>query len=147
MYSPGGATQDFRTDNSPLADNEVHSVFCEPGGTAVWIATISGVNRYDPKYRAPAPPQIPALHVRSYPNPALLNGLGIALRLNGNAASYSGEVIDLGGRVVRRFGSTPNGGVIWDGRDGDGTWVQPGVYFIHAHGGGHEAMVRVVVLR
>ena len=55
--------------------------------------------------------------------------------------------IDLAGRDVRRFGAVADRGVAWDGRDGNGTLVRAGVYFIHVHGGGQETMVRVVVLR
>ncbi|HTR97943.1 MAG TPA: hypothetical protein VMH61_08580 [Candidatus Acidoferrales bacterium] len=146
-YQPGGATQDFTTDNSPLADDEVRAVSVDPRTGVVWFGTASGVNRYDPHYQPPPPPSISRLQARVYPNPTHLSGIGLSLKLTGNTSGYSGEIIDLGGRVVRRFADATNGGAIWDGRDGRGNLVRPGVYFVHARAGGHEATVRVVVLR
>jgi hypothetical protein len=146
-YLPGGGSVDYRTDNSPLADNEVRAVYVEKATGAVWIGTASGVNRFDPHYQPPAPPAINRLSLKLWPNPATLTAMGAELRLDANTPSLKGEVVDLGGRVVRRFSGVAAGGVVWDGRDADGTVVRPGVYFVHARGGNREAMVRVVVLR
>ena len=146
-YMPGGGSLNYRTDNSPLANNEVRSVFVEKATGAVWIATASGLNRFDPHYQAPAPPAIERLSLHLWPNPATLTGMGVELRLSANTTSLAGEVVDLGGRVVRRFSAVASGGVVWNGRDRDGAMVRPGVYFVHASGGGREAVVRVVVLR
>jgi ligand-binding sensor domain-containing protein len=146
-YLPGGGSEDYRTDNSPLADNEVRSVYVEKATGAVWIGTASGVNRFDPKYRAPAPPGIARLSVKLWPNPATLTAMGTQVRLDANTPNLAGEVVDLGGRVLHRFAGVAAGGAVWNGRDSDGTLVRPGVYFVHVRGGGREAMVRVVVLR
>jgi ligand-binding sensor domain-containing protein len=146
-YMPGGGSEDYRTDNSPLADNEVRAVYVEKATGAVWIGTASGVNRFDPKYQAPAPPGITRLSLKLWPNPATLTAMGTDVRLGANTSSISGEVVDLGGRVLHRFSGVASGGAVWNGRDSDGTLVRPGVYFVHASGGGREAMVRVVVLR
>jgi hypothetical protein len=146
-YIPGGGHEDFTTDNSPLADNEVRSVSVDPVTGVVWIGTASGINAYDPGYQPPPPPKIAALHVTVYPNPARLNASGIRLQLRGNAGAYSGEIVDVNGRVVKRFETSADGEVAWDGRDRDGGLVRSGVYFVHTRGGGHEATARVVVLR
>jgi ligand-binding sensor domain-containing protein len=146
-YLPGGGSQDYRVDNSPLADNEVRSLYVEQASGAVWIGTASGVNRFDPYYTAPPPPAISRLTLSLWPNPATLNASGIAVRLGANTPAVAGEVFDLGGRRVSRFGAVPSGGVVWDGRDADGGLVRAGVYFVHASGGGREATARIVVLR
>ena len=146
VHRRGSPPVDYTTDNSPLADIEVRAVFCEPSG-AVWIATAGGVNRFDPEYRPPPEPILPSLHVKLYPNPAWLTGAGFQLRLAGEAVAYSGEVLDLSGRIVHRFSVGGNDHVFWDGRDLQQRRVGPGVYFVRVRGGGAEATSRIVVLR
>ena len=147
MFKPGGGFEDFKTSNSPLANNEVRAVCVDPATGAVWIGTASGLNRYDPKYVAPAPPQLQSLQVLLYPNPLSLTRMGTELRLRGNTTAYSGEILDLGGRVIAKFAAGANDRVIWNGRDHEGRLVQPGVYFVHARGGGRETIAKTVVLR
>ena len=146
VHRRGRLPVDYTPDNSPLADVEVRAVYCEPSG-AVWIATASGVNRFDPEYLPPPEPKLPSLRVKLYPNPAWLTGAGFELRLEGQASAYVGEVFDLAGRVVHRFSIGGNGNVFWSGRDLDQRWVGPGIYFVRVRGGGAEATSRVVVLR
>lgn len=76
MFKPGGGYSDFKSTNSPLANNEVRAVSVEPSG-AVWIGTASGLNRYDPHYVAPAPPRLSRLEMKLYPNPLSLTRLGL----------------------------------------------------------------------
>lgn len=147
VYRPGGGTTDLKAENSPLASNDVRAVCVDPATGAIWFGTNAGVNRYDPGYAAPPPPQVPRLLVSVYPNPIRLTGIGIELRLTGNAASYDGTVHDLSGREVRRFVGGANGRIVWDGRAQDGELVRPGVYFVRVRGGGREAVARVAVLR
>ncbi len=146
-YFPGGGTQDFRVDNSPLADNEVRVVRVDRATGVVWIGTAAGLHRYDPGYTPPPAPQLARLQVRPYPNPVALTGAGFQLRLRGNATAYQGEVIDLRGTRVRRFSADGDDRLIWDGRDEDGRLVPAGIYFVRARGDGAEATARVVVLR
>ena len=96
--------------------------------------------------RIEPPEPLPALDVRVYPNPALLTGAGLSLRLAGNASSFTGAIYDAGGRRLRRF-SGVNGGVVWDGRDAAGNLVRPGIYFLRAESGGFARTVRVALLR
>lgn len=146
-FNVGGGHEDFTSENSPLADNEVRSLSIDPVSGVLWFGTASGINRYDPHYLAPPAPRLPALTITAYPNPIHIFAMGAALQLKGNATSYAGEVIDINGRVVKRFESAANGAVIWDGRDRDGNFVRSGIYFIHTRGGGHEATARIVALR
>lgn len=146
-YRRGGGFDDYRTSNSPLLDNEVRAIAIDPATGVVWFATRGGLSRFDPGWTEPAPPVIPALSIRVYPNPAQFPAVGLDLKLSGNAAAYSGTIYDLAGRVVHRFESHGDGRIVWDGRDLEGRRVRPGVYFVRARGGGHEASARVVVLR
>ncbi len=145
-FKRGGGYEDFKVSNSPLANNELRAVCVDQATGVVWLGTASGINRYDPNYVAPAPPAITKLQMTLYPNPLSLTRMGLELRLRGNTTAYTGEVLDLGGRVVRTFSVSANDRVIWDGRDSRGKLVQPGVYFVHARGGGREGIARAVVL-
>jgi hypothetical protein len=146
IHRRGERPVDFTPDNSPLADLEVRGIWIEPSGVA-WIGTASGLNRYDPNFVPPAPPRLAHLDVSLYPNPAWSTGIGFQLHVRGQATSYDGEIYDLTGRVVHRFHAGGNGVVMWNGFDGDGTRVGPGVYFVKVRGGGAEATSRVVVLQ
>ena len=53
-------------------------------------------------------------------------------------------ILDLAGRVVRRFENVPESGVTWDTRDTNGEWVGAGVYLVR---GGTGESTRAVVLR
>jgi hypothetical protein len=146
VFSPGKPFVDFKADNSPLADNEVRAISVDPVSGVVWIGTAAGMNRYDPNYTPPPAPRPAALRIKIYPNPVTQTGIGFELRLSGNTTAYQGEILDLNGRVLRRFIADANDRVVWDGYDSNGERVRPGIYFVHAHGGGREGTARVVVL-
>ena len=124
----------------------MRTIRIDPRTGAVWIATAGGLNRYEPGYVPPAP-QVAKLRFQVYPNPARVTELGIALKLQGNATSYRGEVFDLSGRVLRRFSIGANGHVVWDGRDSRGELVKPGLYFVRAEAAGRSGVARVVLVR
>jgi ligand-binding sensor domain-containing protein len=145
-YRRGGASQDFTVANSPLAANDVRAIAVDPATGVVWFGTAEGLNRFDPGYRAPAPPLGVPDSLRIYPNPATLTGLGVQLRLRGVSAGYSGGIYDLRGRLLHRFRTTSRGQVFWDGRDDDGVLVKPGIYFVRAEGGGRQARARFALL-
>ncbi len=146
VYRPGGAFQDFTTDNSPIANDEVRAVRVDQTTGVVWVGTSSGINRYDPHYVAPVPVGPAGLTLSIYPNPARLTALGAGLRLlAGTGGRFQGAVYDVTGRVLRHV-DVQDGGVVWDGLDGDGTPVKPGLYFVRLEAGGHAATVRVALL-
>jgi ligand-binding sensor domain-containing protein len=145
-YATDGSVTEYTVANSPLAGNEVRAVRVDPASGVVWIGTSVGLSRFDPAYVAPPPAPLPALEVRVYPNPALLTGAGLFLRLAGNATAYAGAVYDAGGRRLHRFAGT-NGGIVWDGRDASGTLVRPGIYFVRVESGGFARTLRVALLR
>jgi len=146
LHRRGQLPVDYTPDNSPLADVEIRAVFVDPKGVA-WIGTARGINSFDPDAVPPAPPRLTSLSVKLYPNPAWLTGVGLELRLTGQATSYEGEVYDVNGRIVHRFSVVGNGNLFWSGRDLQRNPVGPGIYFVHVRGGGAETTSRVVVLR
>jgi ligand-binding sensor domain-containing protein len=148
VYHPGGATEDFNITNSPIANDEVRTVRIDPRTGAVWIATATGLNRYDPNYRPPPAPPLPYLQARVYPNPvAIANLIGTSLHITGNAPTYGGRVFGVDGRLVRRLTATPDGQLLWDGRDESGVLVRPGLYFVRVEAGGRQMTARVTLLR
>jgi hypothetical protein len=136
----------YTKSNSPLVGDQVRTVRVDRARGVIWIGTTSGLNSFEPGYVPPPPPPVAALALRIYPNPARLTGLGVQLRIQGNAAQFGGTVYDIGGRRVRRFPASA-GGVFWDGRDDDGELVPPGLYFVRVAAGGLEATARVVLVR
>jgi len=146
VFRPDGTSEDFTTLDSPLVNDIVRAVRVDQRTGAVWIGTAGGLTRYEPSYVPPPQPPLPSLEVKVYPNPALLNGAGLTLRLAGNATDYRGAVYDAGGRRLHRFDGG-NGQVFWDGRDASGSLVHPGVYFVRVEAGGHARTVRVALLR
>ncbi len=147
VFRPNGTSEDFNVRNSPLAGDQVYALRVDPRTGVVWIATSSGMNRYDPGYRPPPPIQVQRLDVTVYPNPIALNRTGIQLRLRGNASAYRGRILDIAGRRVADFDVPSGGRVIWDGRDDEGRLVKPGLYLVHVEAGGRAATVRVAVIR
>ena len=147
IYHPGGAIEDFNTTNSPLASNLVRAVFVDPKSGVAWIGTAAGLNRYDPNYRPPAPPALPSLSVRIFPNPMTLTAIGTPLRLSGAGDVYQGTICDLNGRVVNRFSDVLNGQSFWSGTDLHGSVVKPGIYFVRVTSRGRSATARVALVR
>lgn len=145
-YQPGGKIVEYNVLGSPLAGDEVRAVAVDQQTGVVWIGTATGLSRFDPAYVAPVPPALTSLEIKAYPNPALLNGAGLNLRLVGNGSAYHGAVHDASGRRLHSFDSQ-NGQVFWDGRDASGGLVRPGIYFVRVEAGGHARTVRVALLR
>jgi hypothetical protein len=145
-YHPNGTFQDFTTANSALASNDVRAIAVERATGAVWFGTASGLNRFDPGYQPPAPPAGTPDTLHVYPNPAMVTGLGIELRLVGTSPGYSGGIYDVRGRLVHRFSTTDRNQIVWDGRDDNGELAHPGVYFVRADANGRQARARFVLL-
>jgi hypothetical protein len=146
-FRSGRLVETFDITNSPLPDDEVRGIDVDRTSGVLWVTTAGGLARFDPGYVPPPAPTLPALHVRVFPNPSLLTNLGVQLRIEGEADSYTGEVYDLGGRKIRRLRGAANGGFVWDGRDDDGVLVSPGIYFVRVEAQGRSAVARVILLR
>ncbi len=69
--------------------------------------------------------------------------------LGGGSANTEVSLYDPRGRHIRTLARGPYPGgyqiVTWDGRDGDGQRVRPGLYFLRSLSGGNVAVTRVVV--
>lgn len=89
------------------------------------------------------------LRLQVRPNPVVDHAvIGIE---TGRAGSQRLTVLDLQGRVVRRFeGGTGSAGsrvVAWDRRDATGDLLPAGIYFVRCEIGGHSVSERVALVR
>lgn len=141
------------------ADFDMRSLTCmTPDGqtlvgyglkTTVPVAYRAFVVHWDHAYLAVAPPEPrPTATLAASPNPARA---GTTLEFDlARAGSAALDVLDLGGRVVRRVWSGPLAAgrqrLAWDGRDDAGTKVAPGLYFTRLVGEGTTVRGRVTVL-
>jgi hypothetical protein len=107
--------------------------FTEPG--AIW--------RFEPPAPLDVPPAADGPVFAARPNP--FTG-SIRLGLGSVPDFDDVEIVDLGGRVVRRW-TQPDAEVIWDGRDRRGRFVEPGVYFARATAGETRVTKRLVRIR
>ncbi len=127
----GHLTQSFATDM-------VKMVLATVAELAVLDTTVSGVERTEIAGRLIA-----------YPNP-----FGAATRLSfmtGAAGHVEVTVFDVEGRLVRTLLDTSLGAgrhrVVWDGRDGQGLRVSPGIYFTRVKTDKANAGLKIVLLR
>lgn len=146
VFHPDGSTEDFNTFNSPLVSDIVRSIRVDQATGVAWIGTAGGLSRFDPSYVPPPTPPPASLVAKLYPNPALLTGAGVSLRLAGNFSTFRGSVHDVTGRRLREFSGT-SGQVFWDGRDDSGALVRPGLYFVRVEAASRARTLRVVLLR
>jgi hypothetical protein len=77
------------------------------------------------------------------PNP-LHHGAMLLPAYGGREIDSEIAVLDLGGRLIRRFAGVGPDGVVWDARDENGRQVAAGVYLVRGSGG---TTSRAVVLR
>ena len=97
----------------------------------------------------PGTPQIDDLRLDSYPNP-FKRGTQVIFHLPREGAARL-DVLDAQGRLLRTLADeTYTAGrhaVAWDGTDGNGRRLPPGVYLLQARVGAERQARRVVVLR
>ena len=99
---------------------------------------------------AESPPPVAFRLAFAAPNPAR-GAARFAIELP-TAGSFSAEVLDLQGRVVRRLVRSENWSagshsVVWDGRAESGNRAGPGIYFTVAQLGTQSRILRLVELR
>lgn len=97
------------------------------------------------------PPSLPPLELRVLGAPNV--GGARFLFPSGVPSPARLALHDLGGRVVRKWSDAEVGGIApgrflsWDGRDGDGRSVPPGVYVVRLESAGRTVTARVQLLR
>ncbi|MDM7914834.1 MAG: two-component regulator propeller domain-containing protein, partial [Candidatus Eisenbacteria bacterium] len=124
--TPEGSFFTFTTYTPPdLPNPNVETLAIDPDGRSLWIGTSRGLAHFVP----PAAGQEGKADLAAYPNP-FLPGCSDGIRLLGYEGSGDGIVVDLSGKTVRRFERRYAGDLVWDGLDGSGDPVSPGLYWI-----------------
>lgn len=86
----------------------------------------------------------------SIPNP-FRDATAIQVAIEGAGVPIRVDIIDVSGRVVRRFEERSEGtgtvAILWDGRDGSGRLAPSGVYVCRVEGNGKVATGRLVLVR
>lgn len=131
----------FTTSNSPLPSNNILSL-CIMDDGEVFIGTESGLA----SFRSDASePQLTYSDAYVYPNP-VRPGYEGNITFTGLMDGTYVKVLDAGGNEV--FFTRANGGTaVWDGRNGAGRKVTPGVYraFCNTAEGGHT-ILKVLIM-
>ena len=86
--------------------------------------------------------------LRAWPNPAA-NEVRLAFADQpASAIAPAIEIYDAGGRLVRRLAGAASGASVrWDGRDGSGVLLAPGLYYARARVGGEVVRSPITLLR
>ncbi|MDE6395768.1 MAG: hypothetical protein K2K84_00685 [Muribaculaceae bacterium] len=138
--------ENFTKDNSPLPDNCVVSVSCDPNSNKVYFGLLSGLVTYNSDS---SPSAEDFSEVYAYPNPVRPEYTGWITITNLMDNSLV-KIADAAGHVFHQ-GRSEGGMYTWDGLDASGNRVKSGVYFVYASQGGDGtsskgAVTKIVVV-
>lgn len=128
--------------NSPLVSNNVRSIVVDPQTGRVWFGTTEGLSSAQSQSIRP----LATYDVRCYPQPFKAgNGL---LTIDGLASDTDVRIVTANGHLVAAL-QTKGRQALWDGRDGNGSIVPPGVYVVHVASTSDQgsAVAKVAVTR
>lgn len=137
--------QQFTADNSPLLNNCVYTVACDPSSNDVLIGNGDGMYLYS-STSAPAANDYSEVYV--FPNPVRPEYTGW-ITINGLMDNSLIKIADMQGNVFWE-GKSEGGMVVWDGCNRDGSRVRSGVYLVFAsqnvNGSSSGAVAKIVVI-
>ncbi len=108
-----------------LPHPNVEALALDPDGRTVWAGTTRGLARLTLMGGG----ETVAQPLVAYPNP-LTFGCGDGVRLLGFSGIADGVVVDITGKIIRRFDGVSPGDLVWDGLDRSGQPPAPGLYWI-----------------
>lgn len=135
----------FTKDNSPLPDNCVLSVSCDPNSNKVYFGLLSGLVSYTSD-SSPAAEDFSDVY--AYPNPVRPDYTG-PITITNLMDNSLVKIADAAGHVFYQ-GRSEGGMITWNGLDATGNRVRSGVYFVYASsnndGSSASAVTKIVVV-
>ena len=146
MSADGKETiEHFTIDNSLLPDNGVASLALNPHNGQLFVGTGAGLVSYQTD-AAEAEKEMPNSNLYVYPNPVRENFEGV-ITITGLMENTSVKITDSAGLLVAETVSLGSIAT-WDGRDGSGKKVSPGVYLAQCvTTDGQHALTKILVMR
>lgn len=137
----------FTTSNSPLTDNRVTAVMCDPLSNIVYFGTTNGLISYKSDS---SPAQSDYSNVYAYPNPVRPDYTGW-ITVTGLMDNSLVKIADTAGNVFFQ-GRSEGGMIVWDGCNSAGERVRSGIYYVFAsqsdEGEGSSGVVtKIMVVR
>lgn len=136
----------FTMDNSPLPDNCVLSVACDPNSNTVYFGTMSGLISYN---STSSPSAEDYSQVYAYPNPVRPDYTGY-ITIAGLMDNSLVKITDSVGNVVYQTRSE-GGMATWDGFDSNHNKAKTGVYYVFAsqneNGSSSGAVTKILIVR
>lgn len=131
--------------NGRLADNDIRALAIDQARGVVYIGTERGLSSLSIE---PVEPSAAFTTLDVGPNPFFLPSSG-SLEIRNLVPESTVKILRIDGGLVTEFRAQGGGRARWDGRDGDGTYVSSGVYFVvaHAKDGEEVATAKVAVIR
>lgn len=148
LLSPDGTSllAAFDSKNSPLLSDEVKIVYCDEPSGKVFIAQTGGLIEF--QTLAPSP-NADYSNLVTFPSPFRISSGNDLMTIDGLIKDSEIMIINISGKVIRKF-VTPGGRIAtWDGRDDSGEYTSSGVYILIAHDkdGNTIATSKFVVIR
>ena len=132
----------FTKANSPLVSDAIYSLAILSRTGEVFIGTSIGLLSYQSDANA-AKADMSAAY--AYPNPVPPHYTGY-ISITGLMDNSAVNIIDAGGNLVCRTRS--NGGLaVWDGKDGYGRRVTPGIYTALCNAEGGHTAIKILIVR
>ncbi len=135
----------FTSDNSPLPDNAICSLYCDPGSNDIYVGTNYGLLRYSGFH---SPGKQDYSEVYAYPNP-VKPGYSGWITVTGLMDNSLVKIADASGSVVFQ-GRSEGGMFTWDGCNSAGSRVKSGVYYVFAsqsaNGSSEAAVTKILIM-
>ena len=131
----------FTKFNSPLVSDGIYCLAIVPKTGELFVGTSIGLLSYQSDANEA---QEDMKHIYAYPNPVRPNYQGY-ISITGLMDNTEVRIVDAGGNLVCKTRS--NGGLaVWDGKDGYGRKVRPGVYTALCNAKGGHNVCKILVM-
>lgn len=135
----------FTSSNSPLPDNVIASLYCDPNSNEIYIGTNFGLLRYSGFH---SPGREDYSEIYAYPNPVKPDYSGW-ITVTGMMDNSLVKIADASGNVVYQ-GRSDGGMFTWDGCNSAGARVKSGVYYVFAsqseNGSSSAAVTKILIM-